>query len=40
MEYIEYLYLCLVYYLMHAFLIVALVGVIVYAVVHTVKHGI
>ena len=38
MEYIDYLYL--VYYLMHAGLIVALVGIVVYAVVHTVKHGI
>ena len=40
MEDIEYLSLVLEYYLMHACLIVALVGVVVYAVVHTVKHGI
>ena len=33
-------FLYLVYYLMHAGLIVALVGIIVYAVVHTIKHGI
>ena len=38
MEYIDYLYL--VYYLMHACLIVALVGVVVYAVVDIVTHGI
>lgn len=38
MEYIDFLYL--EYYLMHAGLIVALVGVIVYVVVHTIKHGI
>lgn len=33
-------FLCLVYYLMHAGLIVAFVGIVVYAVVDTVKHGI
>lgn len=38
MEYIDFLYL--VYYLMHAGLIVALVGLVVYAVVDIVKHGI
>lgn len=38
MEYIDYLYL--EYYLMHACLVVALVGVVVYAVVHIVTNGI
>lgn len=38
MEYIDFLYL--VYYLMHAGLVVALVGVVVYAVVDIVTNGI
>lgn len=38
MEYIDFLHL--VCWLMRAGLVVALVGIVVYAVVHTITHGI
>ena len=40
MSTLDIYFLYLVYYLMQAGLVVALVGIVVYAVVHIVTHGI